>query len=308
MTRPPIAHQSSWNETEDITPEQRAELAQQQKRFDNIQNFDIVINDEEDIGYRNNGKYIYKDNAVYPLSFFPDMYGNLPEWVKVRKEDCGWSYFNDMLIDHNLSVPFLANEWDVVETRAKTPVQPFRFAYTYIPFTTKLKRKEDGAEAKINTSVLISAPWLGGPIDDAIIGPIQGTFDSRTGKYTYSETFKYKDNKTLKINYDKDSNGNKRLLEPFDSNSEKVIIPQSVIQQAEQAVNDGIFKSGDVIYFEAEGSCEFDNQELRSDYLAKVFVLPEVGKTSGGKSNKSTRKSTRKSNRKSNRKSKARRN
>jgi len=47
MTRPPISHHSSWNETEDIKPEQRAELAQQQGRFDNIQNFDIVINDEE---------------------------------------------------------------------------------------------------------------------------------------------------------------------------------------------------------------------------------------------------------------------
>jgi len=230
------------------------------------------------------------------------MYGSLPEWVKVRKEDCGWSYFEDMLIDHNSSVPFLANEWDVVETRAKTPVQPFRFAYTYIPVTTTLKRKEDGAEAKINTSVLISAPWLGGPIDDVIIGHSQGTFDSKTGKYTYSETFKYKDNKTLKINYVTDSNGNKLLLEHSDS--EKVIIPQSVIQQAEQAVNDGIFKSGDVIYLEAEGPCEFDNQELRSNYLAKVFVLPEVGKSSGGKRNKSMRKSSRKSNRKS----KARRN
>ena len=111
VARKPISHSSKWKSDKNDTPFKRAQKAKAFK-FINLRNFDIILNKNE-TGYRNAGVYIYKDNELYELSSYPDDYGSLPEWVDIRKEDCGHSYFSEGLIDNNTLVPFKTNEWKI---------------------------------------------------------------------------------------------------------------------------------------------------------------------------------------------------
>ena len=99
--RKPMSHEIEWEEeyNENLTPKARAERANTTS-INELNNYDVVINENE-AGYRNNGVFIYKDNELYPLAGEPEDYGSLPEWVEIRKEDCGHSYFSDYLIDNN---------------------------------------------------------------------------------------------------------------------------------------------------------------------------------------------------------------
>lgn len=111
VERKPTSFFSRWNAEENDTSLNRARKAKTFK-FINLRNYDIILNKNE-TGYRNSGVYIYKDNELHKLSNKPDDYGSLPEWVDIRKEDCGHSYFTDGLIDNNTLIPFKTDEWKI---------------------------------------------------------------------------------------------------------------------------------------------------------------------------------------------------
>lgn len=77
----------------------------------------ILLEDHERSGDRNFGVYIFFNNKINPLGTSPklDDYGYLPEEVEVRKEDCGYSYFEDRLIAHNNLVPLQINNWRIIK-------------------------------------------------------------------------------------------------------------------------------------------------------------------------------------------------
>ena len=85
--RKPIGHYLRWEGEYDLG-------------FEDFQDYDVIVNKNKS-GYRNEGVYIYYDNKIHTLSDCPDDYGSLPEWVELRKEDLGYSYFSDDLIYHN---------------------------------------------------------------------------------------------------------------------------------------------------------------------------------------------------------------
>jgi hypothetical protein len=258
QSREPIRHFSSWLKNSEDTPENRAVRAGISQM--NLQNFDTVINEQE-VGDRNQGVYIYYNNGLHPLSTHPDDYGTLPEWVETRKEDCGYSYFDDSswqkggpLIDHNTYVPFKTSDWEIGPSQI-TEANPFSYAYTYVDVTTKLTRR-DGAECNVVIAVMISAPSLGGPTDD--VREVAG--GSENG-HNY-EVFQYTNGNTLDIDYVYDENRNKTLLEPPVSD---IIIPDSVVKIAEKLINDSLkahFSEHQYVYFDAKSPCLFSGDEI----------------------------------------------
>ena len=254
LTRKPISHESFWNEnySEKITPENRAVLAGTRGMI-NLQNYDTVINSQER-GYRNDGVYIYYNNGLHPLSKNPDEYGSLPEWVETYKEDCGYSYFYDGLIDHNQLVPFKTSDWKIGSSKIME-VNPFRYAYTHVDVTTKLTRK-DGAECNLVVPVMISAPWLGGPTGD-----VKDVGGGDEDNYNV-EKFLYKNGAGLKLKYIRDKDRNKILIQPPQSD---VIIPSSALEKAEKLVNHSLksyFEATEYVYFNASGPCLFADDNV----------------------------------------------
>jgi hypothetical protein len=266
MSRKPIKHESSWveNNEDNIKPEKRAVLAGTKQMVD-LQNYDTVINDQE-AGYRNHGVFIYYNNGLHPLSWYPDGYGSLPEWVETRKEDCGYSYFNDRLIDHNQFVPFKTSDWKIGSSKT-TKANPFKNAYTHVEITTKLMRK-DGAKCDLVVPVMISAPWLGGPTDD-----VREIGSSLSSKH-YVDRFEYRNGDMLEIKYiyDKDF---KPILEQLPQSA--VIIPPSALKKAEKLINDSLkayFKANKYVYFNADGPCLFSDDGFLSDKKRFFKVIP----------------------------------
>ena len=266
-TRKPMAHNSYWNENDqdNIVPEERAVLAGT-VRMVNLQNYDTVINQKQ-AGYRNNGVFIYYNNGLHPLSRYPDDYGSLPEWVETHKEDCGYSYFSDYLIDHNNCVPFKTSDWKIGPSNT-TEIKPFKFSYTYVNVKTQLTRT-DGAECTLVVPVMISAPWLGGPIDDIRSDGSYSSSEENIEKYTYRNGKKLE----LKFTYDEDYNP--VFTQPLNS---PVIIPLSTLKEAEKLVNDSLktyFKKEKYVYFDANGPCLFNEENLLYDeqMFQKVIQL-----------------------------------
>ena len=255
--RVPIMHETSWdNEQSESTPEERGVLANIQK-MNGLQNYDVIVNLNEQ-GYRNTGTYIYKDNAVYPLSDSPDDYGTLPEWVQVRKEDCGFSYFRDYLIDHNTYIPFKTDEWEVCNSFVDTTtLRPFKFAYTDIEIITGIYRISDGATASISTSIRISAPWLGGPIGN--VKPKGSGSGSISGQYY--ESFEYENGNRHKVKFSYGGEPSLRqLTEPMNECALAVHIPTHIVELAEHKVHTMIaqrFQQPETMYLEAYGDCKF---------------------------------------------------
>ena len=252
--RKPMSHEIGWEEEydENLTPKQRAERANT-SYINDLNNYDVVIN-ENKAGYRNNGVFIYKDNELYPLAGEPDDYGSLPEWVEIRKEDCGHSYFSDYLIDHNTFVPFHTNDWEVGKSYVDEEIKPFKFAYEYINVKTDLHRPKDGAKATVNYSVMISAPWLGGPTKDVERGG--GGSDGSKSHTNYY----YEDGKIIRIDftYSKDYS-NIYLLEPLNSQSTEVNIPKNIIEKATKIVNEKIktyLKREKTVYLRSISPCD----------------------------------------------------
>jgi hypothetical protein len=254
--RKPMSHEISWDAEyyAKLAPKELAKMVNVAS-INDLQNYDTVINRNE-MGYRNSGVYIYKDNELHSLSTKPDDYGSLPEWVEIRKEDCGHSYFSDYLIDHNTYVPFKTNDWKVGKSYVNSEIKPFKFAYKNIDVKTDLYRPKDGAKATVNYSVMISAPWLGGPTKDVGYGGGDGI--------NLHRDFIYEDGKSIRIKftYGKD-HSKKYLLEPLNSQSKEVNIPKNIIEKATKIVNEKIksyLKRKKTIYLESVGPCHLDIQ------------------------------------------------
>ena len=245
--RAPISHHSSWENKQDDSPVERASKAKINQMND-LQDYDIIINEKES-GYRNCGVYIYKDNQIFELSDYPDDYGSLPEWVEIRKEDCGHSYFSDYLIDHNSFVPFKTSDWEIKQSYIEDEVKPFKFAYCNLVVTTELYRPKDEAKAMVSSSIKISAPWLGGPTDN-----VKPTTGGSNGKISY-HNYVYENGDQLTIEYVYDQNYEYQLLPDIGQDESEITIPPDIITQAINIVNEQFqdyFKSREVVYFESE--------------------------------------------------------
>jgi hypothetical protein len=255
--RGPVRHELIWNEEGNLSPTERFTLANVSESFD-LQNYDIIVNIKE-FGYRNTGVYIYNDGGIHSLSSFPDDYGSLPEWVEVRKEDCGFSYFKDYLIEHNSYIPFQTDKWEVVNTFVNSYTHtPFKYAYKDIEIITGLSRKSDGAMATISTAIRISAPWLGGPTAN-----VKQNVSGSKSQTEYYEKFEYENGELLNINYAiiGDNYYQKELMEPLRSHVLEVSIPEYIIEKAETMVHSMLtkrFQEPTTVYFEAVGKCEFE--------------------------------------------------
>jgi hypothetical protein len=152
LVRPPKLHNLEWNEVPELTPRQRATLADCTDKIKDLQNYDIVqnireYNEDDDEG--NIGKYIYKENGLYPLLGYDAMEHKLPEWVEIRKEDCGRSYFTDELIENDIKVPFQLNRWKPTKAYEKDGNIYF-----------DLIRKIDGAKAIVNCIMHYNGEFL----------------------------------------------------------------------------------------------------------------------------------------------------
>lgn len=77
--------------------------------IDKMKNGDMVINELED---NRNGEniYFYKDKKIYPTPGYPSEYGNIPPWINIRKQDCGYSYFNKIKNSKNNQTYNLSNK------------------------------------------------------------------------------------------------------------------------------------------------------------------------------------------------------
>ena len=152
LERPPKLHNLEWNEHPELKPIQRATLAACIDKIKDLQNYDIVLNTREyneDNDEGNIGKYIYKENGLYRLLGYEAMEHKLHEWVEVRKEDCGRSYFTDELIENDSKVPFQLNRWKPTEAYKEDGNIYFN-----------LIRKIDGAKAIVNCVMDYNAEFL----------------------------------------------------------------------------------------------------------------------------------------------------
>lgn len=243
--RKPISHLLAWDEKKNISPEQRAELAGV-KTLSDLNNYDIVENEiDGNYGYRNAGKYIYKDNGLYNLAVHIDDYGHLPDWVEVNKEDCGYSYFDTYLIDHNWLIPFKTNEWKIGKSHVSEEDNELSFngAYKKIDVITELIRKKDGAKAELIVDIILSAPWLGGPTNTI---STENQWDSHSGKSLPG-------------------------LYSLEDKTSKVVISQNGLKQAESKANSflkKLFKKTKVINPDCDGPCKF---RLGHDEIARIL-------------------------------------
>jgi hypothetical protein len=152
LERPPKLHNLEWTEVLERTPSQRATISECIDKIKDLQNYDIIqnireFNEDDDEG--NIGKYIYKENGLYPLIGYEAMEHKLPEWVEIRKEDCGRSYFTDELIENDSKVPFQLNRWKPTKAYEKDG----RIYFDLI-------RKLDGAKAIVDCIMHYNAEFL----------------------------------------------------------------------------------------------------------------------------------------------------
>lgn len=285
-TRPPKGHNWAWSEILDeddeftvspdgtpfITPRERARRALTAEMED-LKEYDIVFNDSEG-QYRNEGAYIYYNGGLHMLSLYPDDYGSLPEWVVVRKEDCGYSYFNDGLVSHNSFVPFSPSDWTVGET--KCYVEYSKIYPTFSPhrdlfFETRMVREEDGATAVVRSSLTFSAPWFGGLERDA-----KSMGGEKSGPMQYSD-YEYENGETLTITQD-------HQQWPPEHGQQFINISGETIKEAESLVNQRFrsrFGTGETIYFDCTGPCQFSAvipvfwRGNWSNLITTVVPLPE---------------------------------
>jgi hypothetical protein len=239
--RKPIGHYLSWEGKYDLG-------------FEDFQNYDVVVNENES-GYRNEGVYIYCDNKIHNLSDYPDDYGCLPEWVELRKEDLGYSYFSDYLIDHNRYIPIKYSDWDMGKTYVEEEYyEPFKFYYKVVSFYTEFHRKKDGAKFTLQVPLVFGVGKLGGPIKHhKYIGGGCGNFESNTN-------YEYYDGEKFKLLYKYDNNyENKKMIEPYQSTKEMFVVSKENIDNGIKLVREKLkefFEKNKIIYFECDGPCE----------------------------------------------------
>ena len=245
--REPKEFSFAWDET-CKTPEDRANFIRTSS-YD-INDYDIIINSNE-AGYRNSGVYIYYHDKVYELDYISyNDYGTLPAWIELRKEDCGYSYFEDRLVD-SYATPLNLKEWYIMEGNVVNSPPTFSFYYEEIYVEFKLYRIKDGAECTLVLPVLLSSKELGGPTESFT----EGVYKS-VGLYNKSITIKYiSSGRKLKLKYKKLRCGKK--VKPDDSEFNKEIttqIIQQVVKEGETYL-ETLKKNGKVIYGEQSSKC-----------------------------------------------------
>jgi hypothetical protein len=128
--------------------------------------------------------------------------------------------------------------------------------------------RKDGAKFDLVVTMMISAPWLGGPTAD-----VRFVGGSNSDAYNV-EILSYRNGDTIRLSYKEDDRQNKILLQPPQS---AVIISPSAIKKAEKLVNDTLkayLKANKYVYFGANGPCRFnDDENLFTDEFNLVLPL-----------------------------------
>ena len=220
-----------------------------------LKNYDIIIDiNEEDSEYRNQGKYIYHNGKTHKLSSYPDDYGTLPQWTELRKEDLGYSYFEDGIIDYNSYVPINSKDWKIGETRFKSDyIKPLgKFSHTAYTLTDFFREK-DGAHFTLEVPVVFSNTKRGGPNQHYTI--------SSTSEHCYGGSITYQyacgEKHTCKYNFDCGNPiSNLKLTQENEKNAFYMI--QKGIKNE--------FEKNPITYFSMCGPCKMYIEELPIRY------------------------------------------
>ena len=259
FTRKPISHQLNWE-------------GEYCYGFEDFQDYDVIVNENE-AGYRNKGVYIYYDNKIHTLSDYPDDYGSLPEWVELRKEDLGYSYFSDYLIDHNRYIPIKTKEWDMGKTYVEEEYsEPFKFYYKVVSFYTEFHRKKDGAKFTLQVPITFGVKEVGGPIKH------YKYTGSSCGNYEGSTRYEYYDGEKFELSYKYDTNyTNTTMVEPYSSTKEMFIVTKENIDSGIELVREKLkeyFEKDEVNYFECDRPCELGKDSLPVNGKYMNLVVP----------------------------------
>ena len=221
----------------------------------NLKNYDIIIDENaEESEYRNNGKYIYHNGEAYKLSSYPDDYGTLPQWIELRKEDLGYSYFQDGLIDNNSYVPINFKDWKIGETRFKSDyIKPLGKLSHTAHTLTDFFRKKDGAIFTLEVPIVFSDTRRGGPNQHYTIYATSEHCYGGSITYQYASGEKY----TCKYQFDCGyPNSNFKLTQENEKNAFYII--QKGIKNE--------FEKNPITYFSMCGPCKMYIEELPIRY------------------------------------------
>lgn len=220
-----------------------------------LKNYDIIIDtNEEELEYRNKGKYIYHNGKAHKLSVYPDDYGTLPQWVELRKEDLGYSYFEDNLIDNNTYVPINLKDWKIGETRFKdNNIKPLgKFSHTAYTLTDFFREK-DGAKFTLEVPIVFSNTKRGGPNQHYII--------SSTSEHSYGGSITYQyacgEKHTCKYQFDCAYPTSKLYLTPEHKKNAFYFIQKGIKNE---------FEKNPITYFSMCGPCKMYMEELPIRY------------------------------------------
>ena len=260
LDRKPIGHYLKWDGDYNFG-------------FEDFQNYDVVVNENKS-GYRNEGVYIYYDNKIHTLSDCPDDYGSLPEWVELRKEDLGYSYFSDYLIVHNRYIPIKYIDWEIGITNVEENYsEPFKFYCKEISFYTEFYRKKDGAKFTLEVPVVFGVKKIGGPIKHH---KYKGCY---MGNYKSIDRYEYYDGEKFELSYKYNTDYKKKsMIEPYNSMTEMFSVSKENIVSATELVRETLkeyFEKDKVIYFECDSSCELytDSLPINSKYMNLTIAI-----------------------------------
>ena len=258
--RKPIGHYLRWEGEYDLG-------------FEDFQDYDVIVNENKS-GYRNEGVYIYYDNKIHTLSDYPDDYGSLPEWVELRKEDLGYSYFSDDLIHHNRYIPIKYNDWDMGKTYVEEEYyEPFKYYYKVVSFYTEFHREKDGAKFTLQVPVIFGVKKIGGPVKHHKY--IGGSY----GNYEGSTRYEYYDGEKFELSYKYDTNyKNKTMAEPYNSMTEMFKVTKENINSGIELVRGTLkeyFEKDEVNYFECDGMCKLgiDSLPINGKYMNLTVAI-----------------------------------
>nr|QDY52344.1 hypothetical protein 6_56 [Mimiviridae sp. ChoanoV1] len=257
LIRKPISHYLSWeNDFE----------SNSLKDIKDLQDYDVIINEKQK-GYRNNGIYIYYDKNIYNLNDYPDDYGCLPEWVELRKEDLGHSYFSDELIYHNTFVPIIISEWKIIYVKIDSEkLQPFQYYYKRVEVEIEFHRERDGAKFTLHTPIIFSATKFNGPRDVYIYKSAQMR-DS--GGYML---FEYLNGENVKyfFNYNNKYSLDKKMIDACSYGLTDVIITEEHKQDAISLIKEKIDLYWNYLKENQEPVIYLDSRSPRNLYLPLI--------------------------------------
>lgn len=235
-----------------------------------INDYDIVVNKNES-GYRNEGVYIFKDGKICNLSYQPDDYGCLPDWVRLRKHDFGYSYFSEYMIDHNNYVPFKPSEWIMGKTYINKTNLTFQFYFDNVSIITEFYRKDDGALIKLDISVMFSLIDIGGPTDHVTyVGGRSRDMDMQSRYKSSKEEF------TLNYKLSFNNDGSYKRVLSNNKNFPKVTISEFEIINACTMVRKLLSNLKGTVYLNCIGPCKvsLDSLQVDKNGIWKKVVFP----------------------------------